>query len=307
MRYTYRYRSFIWPALLILAGVVALLVNTGQIPIDRLYQVVNLWPLVLIVIGLEVILRRTVHGTAGDAAAALIVLLAIVGAAAYVTITPSPSSTHTLEASARVGDVKATHVVIEAGAATLHLSGATELGSDLYRARIEYSGPRPEITVDSTSGTLRISQESSGFLVFQSRRFVLDLELNPEVSWTLEANTGATTSNFDLAHLRVTSVTLNSGAARDDITLGPPTGVVPIQVNGGALTVHVRRPGGLRPVPVSAEVSGGAVSLTADGRNQRGVGHLSYASSDLAGAADSYRIEVNGGACTVTLDTTPES
>jgi len=29
MRYTYRYRSFFWPALLILAGVVALLVNTG--------------------------------------------------------------------------------------------------------------------------------------------------------------------------------------------------------------------------------------------------------------------------------------
>src|SRR5438309_571558 len=39
---TYRYRSFLWPAILILAGVVALLVNTGRIPVDRLYQLVNL-------------------------------------------------------------------------------------------------------------------------------------------------------------------------------------------------------------------------------------------------------------------------
>src|SRR3989442_974343 len=90
MRYTYRYRSFFWPAILILGGVVALLVNTGQIPVDRLYQLVNLWPVVLVVIGLELIIRRTVHGLTGDVAAALIVLIAVVGAAAYVTVGPPP-------------------------------------------------------------------------------------------------------------------------------------------------------------------------------------------------------------------------
>ena len=49
MSHTYRYRSFFWPALLILAGIVALLVNVGQIPAERVFQVVNLWPLVLVV------------------------------------------------------------------------------------------------------------------------------------------------------------------------------------------------------------------------------------------------------------------
>ena len=37
----HRYRSFFWPAVLILAGVVALLVNTGALSADRLYQLLE--------------------------------------------------------------------------------------------------------------------------------------------------------------------------------------------------------------------------------------------------------------------------
>src|SRR5207247_914633 len=114
MRYTYRYRSFFWPALLILAGVVALLVNTGQIPVERLAQIIDLWPLILVVIGLELIVRRTVHGVAGDVAAALIVLLAIGGAAAYVAVGPAPSAMHALDASDEVGGLTAATAVIDA-------------------------------------------------------------------------------------------------------------------------------------------------------------------------------------------------
>src|SRR6058998_1588803 len=114
MRYTYRYRSFFWPAILILGGVVALLVNTGQIPVDRLYQLVNLWPLVLVVIGLELIIRRTVHGLAGD-----------VAAAAYVTVGPNPSATHAFDAATPAGDLTEATLEIDAGASTVTLSGST--------------------------------------------------------------------------------------------------------------------------------------------------------------------------------------
>src|SRR5690349_22374980 len=89
----YRYRSFFWPGVLILAGVIALLVNTGVLPVDRLIELVGLWPLILIVLGLELIVRRTLRGTTGDVAAALIVLIAIAGAAAYVTLAPNPAAT----------------------------------------------------------------------------------------------------------------------------------------------------------------------------------------------------------------------
>lgn len=302
MRYTYRYRSFFWPAVLILAGIVALLVNTGQIPVDRLAQLVDLWPLILVVIGLELIVRRTVHGPTGDVAAALIVLLAIVGAAAYVTIAPGPAASRSLDASAELGSITEATAEIDAGASTITLSGSAEIGSDLYRAHIEYSGPKPEVRLDRSGAKLVVTQANTSFVPFQSRRFVLQLMLNPGVAWNLQLNSGATTSTINLAHVHVGSIVLNTGASRDEITLGQPSGTVPVDVNGGALTVHLHRPSGAK---FSVDVSGGAVSLDADGHSFHAIGRVGYDTGELG--ADFYRIKVSGGACTVTVDTTTES
>ena len=300
MRYTYRYRSFFWPALIILVGVLALLVNTGQIPVDRLGELINLWPLVLIVIGLELIVRRVVHGVAGDVAAALIIILAIVGAAAYVTVAPNPSQTHSMDSSADLGNIDQGSLEITVGAASLDISSDTSVGSDLYRAHIDYSGQQPRIDLDRSNGMLRISQSGSNTLFFQNRRFALHLTLNPSIPWSIRENSGAATEHIDVAH--VTSLMINPGASRDDITLGQPSGAVavPVQVNGGALTVNVHRPEG---VISTVQVNGGAVTLTVDGNTQHGIGHVTFEPANPNGDP-SYSIRVNGGACTVTVDST---
>ena len=298
MRSTYHYRSFFWPAVLILAGILALLVNTGAIPVDRLYQLIDLWPLVLIVIGLELIVRRSVHGMAGDVAAALIVLVAVGGAVAYVAATPNPYATRTMDASGSAAGLEAGALEIDAGAATIDMSGAN-LGSDLYRAHIEYSGPAPKVELDQSTGRLKISQPSDGF--FGNRKFKLTLQLNVAVPWTVTENTGAATDTINLSQLHVGSLRLNTGASHEEITLGPLSGTVPVEINGGALTVHVRRPAG---VETSVHVSGGAVNLTADGRSFHAIGSVDFTSDGFSAANDRYRITVNGGACTVTLDST---
>src|SRR5947209_109275 len=224
-----RYRSFFWPAVLILVGVVALLVNTGQISLDRLVLLTDLWPLILIVVGIELIVRRSVHGTTGDIAAALIIVLAIVGAAVYVAIAPNPVATQSMTASGEVGGLSEASADTSAGAATITIS---------------------------------------------------------------------------LPQVHATGVTISTGASRDDITLGTPSGSVPVEVNGGALRVNVHRP---RGTAASVSVSGGAVTLRADGRDQHGIGDLKYESDGFSSAPSGYRVEVNGGACTVTLDTSTPS
>ena len=161
-----------------------MLVNTGRIPIDRLLQLADLWPVILIVIGLEIIIRRSVHGPTGEVAAALVVILAVVGAAVYVVIAPNPSATSSFEASGEVGTFTEAQLEVDTGAATIVISDGGDLGSRLYHARIDYSGPKPDVRLDS-SGNLRISQANNNFGIFQSRRFVLNLELNPSVGWTI--------------------------------------------------------------------------------------------------------------------------
>ncbi|HXN90170.1 MAG TPA: DUF5668 domain-containing protein [Candidatus Sulfotelmatobacter sp.] len=273
-----RYRSFFWPAVLILAGVIALLVNTGKLPADRLYLLFDLWPVILIVIGLEIIVRRSVRGPNTELAAALIVLLAIAGAAGYVALAPNPSATHTHDWAESVGSLNKVAIEINAGSATVTLSATSDIGTDLYRAHIEYSGAQPQVQLDRSSATLSISQASGSFL--QNRHFVLALKLNPNV--------------------HVASLSLNSGAGTEDITLGPPSGKVPITINAGALTLHVHRAQSAASVAASC----GSISLTADGgATQHAIGNLDYQTPGFNQTRDAYVIEVNGGACTVTLDT----
>ncbi|TMB45167.1 MAG: hypothetical protein E6J53_06620 [Chloroflexi bacterium] len=301
---TDRYRSFFWPAVLILVGLIALVVNTGLIPVDRLYLLLNLWPVILIVLGLELLVRRSTQGPARDLATAIIVLLAVIGAGAYTVLSPNPSAAGTTDSSTAIGNLENAAAEIDAGGATINVSSGSDLGADLYRAHIEYSGPKPQVEFNRSTGSLRISQGNESFGFFGSRRFTVTLQLNPTVPWKITENSGASTDTIDAGSLHISSLTLNTGASRDEITLGAPSGIVPVTVNGGALTVHLHRPSG---VPASVAVSGGAVSLNADSRQLRAIGDLNYESPNFAGATDGYRIQINGGACTVTLDSRASS
>ncbi len=293
------YRSFFWPVVLILAGVVALLVNAGVVSTDRLTLLVDLWPLILIVIGLELVARRGLQGAAGDVAAVLIVLVAAGGALAYVALAPNPNMAYKLDTSADVGSLDHASLQVEAGAATITVTASSSIAGDLYRAHVEYSGTRPDVNLNRSNGTLRISQGSVPF--FQSRHFTVDLKINSSLPWAIVADSGAATATYSLASAHITSIEINTGASREDITLGKPSGVVPISINGGSLTVHLQRPAG---TAASVRVSGGAVSLDADGEQHRGIGSQAWSSAGAGSATDSYRIEVNGGACNVTIDAT---
>jgi hypothetical protein len=187
------------------------------------------------------------------------------------------------------------------GAATLTVDGSPDLGGDLYRAHIEYSGAKPDVAFDRSTGSVRISQSNENVPFFQNRNFVLTLKLNSAVPWTITNKTGALDATFRLANVHVHSIEFNTAASRDDITLGAPSGIVPITVNGAALTVSIHRPGG---TATSVAVSGAAVNLDADGRETHAIGSANWESPNFSGATDGYRIEINGAACNVTVDAT---
>jgi Domain of unknown function (DUF5668) len=293
------YRSYFWPVVLIVIGLLALLVDVNVISVDRLYRLADLWPLILIVIGLELIVRRTAHGMAMDIATVLILLIAGLGAIAYVAAGPAiPGGTHTFTTSDSAGSLTSASLDVEVGAADLTVVGDSSMGTDLYRAVVTYSGPTPEVVLDKSTGALRISQQGE-FGIFGSRPLTIDLHIDPSVAWSFSVTGGATNATLNLTGVRVTSVEANNGATRLDLTVGAPKGIVPIRVNGGAPNVRFHRPGG---IAVSVQLSGGALNLTADGHHTAAIGSASWQSDGYDGATDAYSIEVNGGACNVTVD-----
>ena len=291
-----RNRSLFWPAVLILIGVIALLINAGAVSADRLYRLGDLWPLILIVIGLEILARRGLPGPTGDVAAVLIVLLAAGGAVAYVALGPNRGATQQVDFHDSIGSLDHASVEMDVGAASVTVTGSSSLEGDLYKAHITYSGQKPEVNLDRSNGTLTISQGNSGFSVFQARRFTLELQINSSVPWAISSNSGASTETYTLSNVPLKSMDINTGASRESITLGPPSGVVPITINGGALTVSLHRPAGTGS---SVHVSGGAVSLDFDGHQNHAIGDLQQSAGS---GTDAYRVEISGGACTVTMD-----
>jgi len=297
---TYRYRSFFWPAILILVGVFALLINSGLVPAERLDRLADLWPLVLIVIGLELVVRRAIKGPTAEIAALLVVLLAIVGAAAYVALGPAiPTGIQTLDAAAKVGSVEHASVRVDVGAANITMQGSSSIGGDLFRAHIEYSGRKPDVGLDTSTGEVHISQSNTSGFFFQNRRFILSLQLNSSVPWKIAVNSGASSDTYNLSSLHVSSIDVNTGASRETINVGTPSATVPITINGGALTVNAHRPHG---VAASVAVSGGAVNLSFDGRESHAVGTLNAQTTDYDSSTDRYQLQINGGACNVTVD-----
>ena len=296
-----RYRTFFWPGVLILVGVFALLINSGLVPVERLDRLADLWPLVLVVIGLELLVRRGLTGANAELAAALIVVLAIGGAAAYVALGPAiPVGTQVLDASGKVGNLERATARLNVGAANMTLRGSSSIGDDLFRAHIEYTGLKPDVSLDTSNGDLNISEANNSGMFFQSHRFVLDLQLNSNVSWRFAVNSGASSDTFNMSGVHIAGIEINTGASHEDITVGAPSGTVPIVINGGALNVTVHRP---RGVAASAGVSGGAVTLTFDGRQGHAVGSVTAQTGAYDSATDRYEIQVNGGASNVTVDT----
>ena len=109
-------------------------------------------------------------------------------------------------------------------------------------------------------------------------------------------HSGAANDTYDFTKLQLASLEDDTGASREDISLGTPKGDVPVTINGGALTVHLHRP---NQTAANVNVSGGAVSLDFDGQQHRAVGSVSAGTE----AGDMFSIRINGGACTVTMDT----
>src|SRR5512137_1699193 len=82
--------GLVWPVMLIGAGVVLLLSNTGRLPWGVWQTLLSLWPVLLIAAGLDLLFGR--RSTWGALLAALLALAVLVGAL-YVGLTQTKAET----------------------------------------------------------------------------------------------------------------------------------------------------------------------------------------------------------------------
>jgi hypothetical protein len=287
-----------WPLILIGAGLVFLLANYGLIQPVSFLALLALWPVLLILLGIDIAFaRRWPFGT-------LVAEVAIIGLALLLAATqPNMLSLTTFSFSGSSGcadprssvsvprgSLQSTALSINGGAANYHVSGGAA-------GALEATAGFDELCLSDrdsggTRGDIRLSQGGTrlGGANDISVRLASDLPV------TLTVNAGAGEFDLDLHDVKVTGARMNIGAATATITLPRPSGEVAMRVDAGAssLTFEI-------PSDVEARiVVSGLVSTSATNPRATKSGNI-IETAGYAAAKDRVTVTVTGGATSVSV------
>ena len=300
-------RPLFWPVVLIGIGSVALLFNLGWLNWDEVGRLYRLWPLLLIALGIGIMFRGRLPARVANLFGAVLLVLVVIAVGGAVASIPSAFTNSTFpvvttHAAAPAGEVSAPHLNLSAGAAQITVRGGST-GGDLYRATFQSpTDEKPDVTLDTATGAVNVNLPGrSGFQWgTENDHRSVDLVLDDQLPWAIGLNSGASQTSLDLSALKVSSVTVKSGASSVKMTLPKPTGTVPISVSGGATHLTIERPAG---TPIRVTSSGGATSLDVDGQHFAGLFNSgqNFVSPAYSSATDRYDITIESGASSIQI------
>jgi hypothetical protein len=294
----YRNRGLLLPLVLIAIGIIVLLANTGVLSPQALERLGDLWPLLLIILGLQLILNHTLPRQPATLIGLAATAIIVVAAVAYAALAPAaPFGTQRFDSSGQLGGLSAATLDINYGAASIDVK-AGGVGDSLYQAHVDYpSGENPPtISLDRETGSLQIRESSSfsPFHLFGGRRRHVQLTLTDQVPWAIQIGGGAANLRLDLRHAQLSKLEISGGANQLDAQLPKPKGTVVIHVSGGANNVTMVAPA---HTPWRVAVSGGVSAVTINGSSSGNLGgDFEQQSPEYVSSTDRFDIEISGGA-----------
>lgn len=293
-------RSLSWPLILITIGLVFLLANFGLIPGVTALSLLTLWPLLLILAGVDIAIGRrwpvAALGIDVGVIALGLVLLAtqpsFIGGPVF-SFGDSPGG----ERDVSVARENATSLSLEinGGAGRFRVNGGSTMLVEahsahddlrLRRARFENSGLHADVRIDQSS-----NRHVSGAAIDVEVRIASDIPTD------ITVDGGAGEFFIDLSSVTVTKAELNVGAASLTLTLPKPTAAVSIEVNAGASSIVIDVPEG-----VEARVTMDGALLSLRSTSSRVVASNNSAETSGYGSATArVTVSVTAGASSVTI------
>ncbi len=214
--------SFFWPIVLIGAGVILLLVNLEIIPSINLWQILRLWPLILVVIGLDIIFGRRapwVGGVIGLVAVGGVIALLIFGPALGFTYT---TNVKTETISTPVGEATSAVYYLETSSDAVDIKALSD-STNLIEGTITHDGTLNFDVSGTSEKVVRLSETTNpnfGLqldLIFADRKW--DIGLNPGVPSELVLDGGSGSVDVDLSGIVLTSLRAAMGSGSSDFIL----------------------------------------------------------------------------------------
>jgi hypothetical protein len=294
----YRNRGLLFPAVLIAIGIIVLLGNTGVLSPQALERLGDLWPLLLVILGLQLILNHTLPRQQATIIGLGATAVIVVAAVAYAALAPATSfGTQRIDSKEQLGGLSAASLDLNYGAARIDVN-AGGLGDLLYEAHVDYPGGEnpPTISLDRETGALQIRESSSfsPFHLFGAQRRHIQLTLADKVPWSIQVGGGAANLRLDLRQAQLSKLDVSGGANQLDAQLPSPKGTVLFSVSGGANNITIVAPAHSQ---WRVSVSGGVSAVTINGSSSGNLGgDFQQQSPGYGSATDRLDIEISGGA-----------
>ncbi|HZW27869.1 MAG TPA: hypothetical protein VFF08_05420 [Trueperaceae bacterium] len=276
----------VWPLLLIAGGALLFAMNLGWLSWDLLWGLWYLWPLALVAVGVDVLLRGRYR---------LLVMAGTLVAAALIYAGTSgtfgaPALQGPMEVSQGLEGATRAEVSLSTGVTRLDVRG--DAGADLLVAGTvtPLRGETIERSFAVDAGVARFSLDSEG--TFRSPPFgrggVWELTLTGRVPMTLDVDTGVGEAVLDLSALRLERLEVSTGVGAATITL--PRGSYSAAIDTGVGAATIRVPEGVE-VRLTTSRGIGAISVPSDlGRD----GDV-YATAGYGSASERLDISVDSG------------
>ena len=290
-------RSLFWPLLLITIGLVFLLVNFGYIPGVTAIHLLSLWPLVLILAGVDIAIGHRWP------LAALGIDVAVI-ALGLVLLATQPTMLSTSfffdRDSAVVGQRDVTverqsatslSLDINGGAGRFRVSGGSTMLVEAHSPNEDLRLRRADFEQGGTHADVRIDHAGN------RRNVDVDARIASDVATDLTINGGAGEFIIDLRDVMISDAELNVGAASLTLTLPRPSANVSLEVNAGASSIVIEVPEG-----VEARVTTTGALLSLRSSNPRvAVSGSAGETSGYAGTQNRVTVRVTAGASSVTI------
>lgn len=293
-------RGLFWPLLLITIGLVFLLVNFGFIPGVTALSLLNLWPLLLVLAGVDIAIgRRWPLAALGIDVAVIALGLALiatqptfvggpffvigngVGGDRDVTVARQSVTSLSLEINGGAGRFR-----VSGGSAALVEAHSANEDLRLRRSDIDRGGAHANVRIDQ-SGTRRVG----------STTIDVEARIASDVETELQVDGGAGEFIIDLRDVKLTGADLSVGAAQLTLTLPKPAAAVTIDVNAGASSIIIEIPDG-----VEARVTTTGALLTLRSSNPRVTASGSAAETSGYGTATArVTVRVTAGVSSITI------
>ena len=302
MEYKRGVRLF-WPIILIGVGAILLPSNLGYIHGNPWTIIFQLWPVLLIALGLEILFGGS---TGWRAVVSALLGLALVGGILWILVAQpaipglnfNNSNLQTTTISEPLNGVESARADLSFGAGTNKIYALSD-STNLIEGQLKtYSAPNFSVSTSSDRATIVLAPGplSIPMVIPFTSEETWNVGLNSFVTYQLNLNAGVGQSNIDLSKLHISGGELNGGVGTSDLYLAGHSKYRLI-INGGVGTIKIYVPSGLA---VRAEVNGGLGSFNRL-PNMEEVGKNVYETPGFSTAENAVTLIIDGGVGSISM------